>query len=142
MVHDELSVHHNADVFRQTGRILVSEQDLEESISIAEAYREEVQRTIENIQQQIDRAHARERDQGQPIDAEWLRRAKHARTEMRKRVQSIDASVGELRRAQRTDRNERLERHFVDIAKAVLDDAVFQDILATARARLDSEHPP
>lgn len=92
---------------------------------------------INNIKGQIERAKVRRIETGAFADPAWYQRAKHALRYKQAAHQKLLLEYGMQRKAERAQKSWVFEEAFIDVARQILPEAVYKDILSRTFAAVN-----
>ena len=99
----------------------------------------EAQDAKNSIQEQIDRAKRKHAETGEWADAGWLSRAEHACKKRGAEIAQWQQRLGEARRKEKKRDANTLERHFMNRARVILPEPVFNQIFTLAMALAEAD---
>jgi tRNA C32,U32 (ribose-2'-O)-methylase TrmJ len=103
-----------------------------------EARRNEVEEEMAALRAKLNHAKARKNTTGNYSDPDWWRRATTRLDFNRVEHQRLNRVIAERKRALRQDHNNRVESHFIAVARDLLDPVTFDTIHAKAKAAVAS----
>jgi len=95
----------------------------------------QLQRDKDNIQSQIDNAKRQARAEGIYSDRDWLQRAESAARTKGRQIAQLQVELGAAVKAERRQVGESFERTFMSVAKKLLPEPVYLEIMKQTSER-------